>query len=292
MKNNKQEEIWKSLQGVAGITDVLRNSAVNAAFLNPQKPKKSVDDIIEEEQGDDDDKDFTADHCKICGEEMESLYSWYNLKHEYNRSKSTSVCSIKCLDAFREQYSTDDYEIIEHYRCSAFFECKEIDNLRGKCERVQNKSYRDISTFSIINFCEPAQAGIILSTHKLTGVLKDFSKQTEQQYLSNKEMMEQGAKESAKQFKITTWMTILVIILTVVNLVPTFLNWGVNDYSNQLSSIESQLAEINTSDDLEQIQNKIDEVAGLILGGTSNDRDKIIELLDSIQNQLKTLNGQ
>lgn len=282
----------KSLQGAAGITDALRNSAVKTAFFSPGKSKKSVDDIIEEEQSDDDDKDFTADHCKICGEERESLYSWYNLKHEYNRSKSTSVCSIKCLDAFREQYSTDDYEIIEHYRCSAYFECKEIDNLRGKCERVQNKSYRDISTFSIINFCEPAQAGIILSTHKLTGVLKDISKQTEQQYLSNKEMMEQGAKESAKQFRITTWMTILVIILTVVNLVPTFLNWGVNDYSNQLSSIESQLAEINTSDDLEQIQNKIDEVAGLILDGTSNDRDKIIELLDSIQNQLKTLNGQ
>lgn len=292
MKIDGREKIFKSLQGVSGITDALRNSAVNTAFFSPGKSKKSVDDIIEEEQGDDDDKDFTADHCKICGEEMESLYSWYNLKHEYNRSKSTSVCSIKCLDAFREQYSADDYEIIEHYRCSAFFECKEIDNLRGKCERIQNKSYRDISTFSMLNFCEPAQAGIILSTHKLTGVLKDFSKQTEQQYLSNKEMMEQGAKESAKQFKITTWMTILVIILTVVNLVPTFFNWGVNDYSNQLSSIESQLAEINTSDDLEQIQNKIDEVAGLILDGTSNDRDKIIELLDSIQNQLKTLNGQ
>lgn len=38
MKNNKQEEIWKSLQGVAGITDVLRNTA----FLNPQKPKSQL----------------------------------------------------------------------------------------------------------------------------------------------------------------------------------------------------------------------------------------------------------
>lgn len=282
----------KSLQGVSGITDALRNSAVNTAFFSPGKSKKSVDDIIEEEQGDDDDKDFTADRCKICGEEMESLYSWYNLKHEYNRSKSTSVCSIECLDAFREQYNADDYEIIEHYRCSAFFECKEIDNLRGKCERVQNKSYRDISTFSMINFCEPAQAGIILSTLKLTGVLKDFSKQTEQQYLSNKEMMEQGAKESAKQFKITTWMTILVIILTVVNLVTTFFNWGVNDYSEQLTNIESTLSEMDVSNYLTQIESKIDEVAGLISNGSSNDNERIIEMLESIQNELRTLNEQ
>lgn len=288
MKNNKQEEIWKSLQGVAGITEVLRNTA----FLNPQKPKKSVDDIIEEEQ-DDDDNDFTAEYCKTCGKKMENLYSWYNLIHEYNRSKSDSVCSIKCLDAFREQYNADDYEIIEHYRCSAYFECEEIENLRGKCERIENKSYRDLSTFSMSNFCEPAQAGIILATHKLTGALKDFSKQTGEQYLSNKEMMEQGAKESAKQFKITTWMTILVIILTVINLVPTFLNIGGEDNSSeQLVNIETQLSELDASNDLTQVENKIDEIAGLISNGSSNDNEIIINLLESIQNELKILNGQ
>lgn len=293
MKYNKQEELWKSIQSVAGITDAIKNSAVNTAFIRPGKSKKSVDDIIEEEQDDDDDKDFTADHCKICGKEIASLYSWYNLKHEYNRSKSTSVCSVKCLDAFREQYSADDYEIIEHYRCSAFFECKEIDNLRGKCERVQNKSYRDISTFAMTNFCEPAQAGIILSTHKLTGVLKDFSKQTEEQHLSNKEMMDQGAKESAKQFKITTWMTVLVIILTVVNLVPTFLNIGGEDnYSEQLINIENQLSKLDSSNDLTQVKNKIDEISGLISNGSTSDNERIIELLEKIQNQLEILNGQ
>lgn len=281
----------KSLKGVAGITGALRNSAINTAFFSPGKSKKSVDDIIEEEQGDDE-SDFTDDHCEICGKEIESLYSWYNLKHEYNRSKSTSVCSIKCLDAFREQYSADDYEIIEHYRCSAYFECEEIENLRGKCERIENKSYRDLSTFPMVNFCEPAQAGIILATHKLTGVLKDFSKQTEKQYLSNKEMMEQGANESTKQFKITTWMTILVIILTVVNLIPIFFNWGVNDYSEQLVNIETQLSDLKASNDLTQVENKIDEIAGLISNGSSSDNERIIKLLESIQTELKMLNEQ
>lgn len=290
MKYNKQEKLWKSLYGVAGITDALRNSTVNAAFLSSGKPKKSVDDIIEEEQNDDD-KDFTSNQCKICGEEIENLYSWYNLKHEYNSSKSTSVCSIKCLDAFREQYDADDYEIIEHYRCSAYFECKEIDNLRRKCERAENKSYREISPSLIMsNFCEPAQAGIILSTHKLTRVLKDFSKQTEQQYLSNKEMMEKGAEESAKQFRITTWMTVLVIILTIVNLIPTFLNWHVSVYSDQLNGIESKLSEMDFSDDLIRIGSKIDDITGLISNESGNDNDRIIELLELIQNELKMLN--
>ena len=131
MENNKQEEAWESLQGVAGITDVLKNTA----FFNPQKSKKSITDIIEEEQ-DDDDNDFTDEYCKICGKEMDKLYSWYNLKHEYDRNKSVSVCSIECLDEFRKQYNADDYVIIEHYRCSAYFECEEIENLRWKCERI------------------------------------------------------------------------------------------------------------------------------------------------------------
>ena len=105
-------------------------------------------------------------------------------------------------------------------------------------------------------------------------------------------MMEQGAKESTKQFRITTWMTALVILLTVVNLVPTFFNWGVNDYSEQLTNIESQLIEMDFSDDLTQIESKIDEVTRLISNGSVNDNDRIIELLESIQNELEILNGQ
>lgn len=40
MKNNKQKEIWKSIQGMAGKIDTLKNSAVNYAFMNPGKAKK------------------------------------------------------------------------------------------------------------------------------------------------------------------------------------------------------------------------------------------------------------
>ena len=146
-----------------------------------------------------------------------------------------------------------------------------------------------------VNHCQPAQAGTILSTHKLTETLTNFSKQTEQQYLSNKEMMEQGAKESTKQFRITTWMTVLVIVLTLANLVPAFLNWGGNNYSEQLSDIEIALNELNPSEELGQISNKLDEVTALINSNSTApnyNEGKIIELLESIQEELKVINGE
>lgn len=227
MKKNKgQEDFIRSLQGLAGTMGNLKNSASDFMFMGSGRKKRSVEDIIEEEQKDDDTQDVTADKCKSCGVEIEGLYSWYNLKHELDADKSTSVCSIECLDDFREKEILDQYEIMEHNRCSAYFECRDIGNLRRMCERVSNKSYRDISLISLTNFCEPAQAGIILATHKISHVLKDFSEQAEEQYLNNKNMMEQAGRESTKQFWITTWMTVLVIILTIINLVPTLINLG------------------------------------------------------------------
>lgn len=103
MKNNKKEETWKSIQGMAGTIGTFKNSFANYEFINPGKAKKSIDDIIEEEQEDDSYEEFTAHQCKICGEKIEDLYSWYNLKPEYHGSNPASVCSIKCLNAFREK---------------------------------------------------------------------------------------------------------------------------------------------------------------------------------------------
>ena len=221
MKYNKGHAGFiKSMLGMSGRMGGVGGPISNIALGDPSRIKRPAEDIIEEEQKDDDIQDVTVDKCISCGEEIGHLYSWYNLKHELDMDKSTSVCSIECLDTFREKGNLEEYEIIEHNRCSAYFECRDIGNLRRMCERVNNKSYRDLAFISLSNFCEPAQAGVILATHKITHVLEDFSKQTEEQYLANKMMMEQAGKESKKQFWITTWMTVLVIILTMVNLIP------------------------------------------------------------------------
>lgn len=297
MRNDEHEDLERVL-GIGGIREILKNTNVTkgilgnniatAAFTNPKEVKNSVKDIIDQENSGTE-HNFVAYECEICGKEMDNLYSWYDLEHDEDDNRSVAVCSIKCLDDFRKNHNTNDYQIIEHNRCSAYFECEEINNLRGKCERVENKSYREtIGTF-MYNFCEPAQAGIILSTHKMTGVLKDFSKQTEKQYLSNKEMMEQGAEESTKQFKITTWMTVLVIFLTILNFVPMFFNVGSSDYSEQLREIESTLNEIRPTKELSQIGTKLDEVSGLISSNTSSSDQKIIELLEIIKQELKSI---
>lgn len=288
------DEKFKNLLGSLGECSLPKIEPVMPAYemLDPnRKEYHSPEEILDKDRDEYERPDFSECKCNICGESIEEGYFWYYLRNERDESKSIAVCSNECLDTLIKSGNYNSYEIYEYSRCTAYHKCEELGNLRGMCETVENKTYRPIMPLISRNHCEPAQAGTILSTHKLTEVLKGFSKQTEQQYLSNKEMMEQGAKESAKQFKITTWMTILVIILTVVNLVPTFFNWGGNDYLDQLTSIESQLSEIGTSDDLTRIGSKIDEVTELILNYSSNDSARIIELLELIRNELEILNG-
>ena len=289
------DDKFKNLLGEFGKFTLPKIEPVIPAYeiLDPNRKKyHSPEEILDEDSDEFDRPDFSNWECKICGEQIEEGYFWYYLRDGRDETKSIAVCSNACIDKLIKSGNYDSYEIYEYSRCTAYHKCEEIGNLRGICETVENKTYRSIMPIISRNHCEPAQAGTILSTHKLTEVLKDFSKQTEQQYISNKEMMEQGAKESAKQFKITTWMTVLVIILTVVNLVPTFINWGSNDYSEQLTIIESQLGEMDYSDDLTQIGSKIDEVTGLVSNGSVNDNDRIIELLESIKDELEILNGQ
>ncbi|MDP3058045.1 MAG: hypothetical protein Q8N36_01080 [bacterium] len=193
-------------------------------MLDPNRTEyHSPEEILDEDSAEFERPDFSHWKCKICGEPIEKGYFWYYLRSERDESKSISVCSKECLDKLLKNGNYQNHEIYEYSRCTAYYKCAEIGNLRGICELVENKTNQSIFKLSVMNHCQPAQAGTILSTHKLTEVLRDFSKQTEQQYLSNKEMIEQGAKESAKQFKITIYMTILVIILTIVNLVTTLL---------------------------------------------------------------------
>lgn len=288
----------KNLFGNIGKLAVPRIEPLNITpayeMLNPnRKEYHSPEEILDEDSDEFERPEFSNWKCKICEELIEDGYFWYYLRYERDESKSVAVCSKECLDKLLKNGNYQNHEIYEYSRCTAYYKCEEIGNLRGICELVENKTYQAIFKLNAVNHCQPAQAGTILSTHKLTETLRDFSKQTEEQHLSNKEMMEQGAKESAKQFKITTWMTVLVIILTVVNLIPTFLNIGdENNYSEQLVNIETQLSELDASNDLTQVKNKIDEIAGLISNGSTSDNKRIIKLLESIQNELKMLNEQ
>lgn len=185
----------------------------------------SPEEIIDEDKGEFERPDFSNWTCKVCEKLIEGSYFWYYLKHDTDEKESIVLCSKECLDKFIKSESCNNYEIYEYSRCTAYYKCEELNNIRGICENVENKTDQSITSIISSNHCEPAQAGSILATYKLTEVLTEFSKQTEQQYLLNIEMMKAGAKESAKQFLITTILTILVINLTIVSIVHTLLNW-------------------------------------------------------------------
>ena len=83
-------------------------------------------------------------------------------------------------------------------------------------------------------------------------MLERFSEQTNQQFLVNKEMMDQSVAESTKQFRTTTIMTVLVLVLTIINLISVLL--AEEDLSSDevitllksiLKSIEGNLKAIN-----------------------------------------------
>lgn len=281
-----------------GILDGLGKIKINVPKIEPIIPNNMLDptrkeyhspeEILEEDEDEFERPDFSEWKCKICGKFIEEGYFWYYLRYERNVSKSIATCSKECLDKLVKNYNCSEYEIYEYSRCSAYFKCEEIGNLRNMCETVENKTYQSIFSISTYNHCEPAQAGVILSTHKLTDTLVDFSKQTEEQFLYNKEMMEKSARESSKQFRITTWMTILVIILTIANLIPVFINWGSNDYSEQY--MEKSIDRLYTAEGLNGINEKLDKIIRLINsvedGNVDTKTNEIIKLIESIQEQL------
>ncbi len=292
MGDNNFKDLFSNL-GKMNIPKIESIVPKSYEMFNPnRKEYHSPEEILEEDKEEFERPDFSEWTCKTCNDSIGESYFWYYLRHETDECKSIVTCSKECLDEFVNNHNCSDYEIYEYSRCSAYFKCKEIGNLRNMCETVENKTYRSIIPMVSINHCQPAQAGVILSTHKLTEVLMDFSKQTEEQFLSNKKMMKQSAKESSKQFKITTWMTVLVIILTIVNLIPSFVDRSDNDYSEQLASIEARIDESSTVGKLNGISEKLDDIIRLLnnVEDINDDRNisRVLKQLESIERRLNS----
>lgn len=147
------------------------------------------------------------------------------------------------------------------------------------CENVKNKTNRRL--LSLVNkiHCEPAQAGLILSTHKFTNLLENFSNQTHKQYISNKEMMVKSANESTKQFWITTCMTVLVIILTIINIVPAF-NGNEGEMIEKLESIEMASFELDNTIGVYSIDKQVEQFQVI---------SEQLKILDSINDRITHL---
>lgn len=239
-------------------------SEYTKSLLEPEyiDPEKVIYNVEEEHQHS---PNFDSCYCKICNQSINGTYSWYYLCHIENKEKSFVLCSLACLKKYYDKNPSGiiEYEIIDYSRCSAYYKCKELDNLRDKCQQHENLTMVNILDKKIINFCESAQAGVILSTYKMNEILKDFSNQSQihakesnealkasasqnkQQFKESVKMLEKSGIESKKQFKITFIMTILTIILTVVNILVAVLTYKNNDVVNELKTLNTKIIDIN-----------------------------------------------
>lgn len=215
-------------------------SIISPIIGDPFQPEiKTHEEIIEEELEYSKEPDFEKMNCKHCNSKVNNNFLWYYLKHLENEDKSIVLCSFDCLKEYSEfnNYKMYEYEIVEYTRCSAYFKCKEIGNLRYKCENKKSLTVKERFQPIITNFCEPGQAGIILATYRIHQILNEF------------------AKEGEKQFKITMWMTILVIVLTIINLVPSIYSMFNNQEIDELRKIKHLIEDINNDIKLEKQNN-------------------------------------
>lgn len=167
--------------------------------------------------------------CDSCKKKIKihTLFALRKYDSEHEISDEKLFCSKNCLDTFSED-GYEDYEQEELSRCASYYDCQKLDNLRGLCEK--SESIEDNSSYlfpiiSPINFCKPAEAGIIKSTIKLY------------------EQAEKSSKQMNIQFIITLFLTVVIVLLTIFNIVLI-----VGDNSNsQLEVLNNKIVETNTN---------------------------------------------
>ena len=114
-------------------------------------------------------------------------------------------CSTECFEKYCRDNNVEEFDKKYLRRCSSYYDCLEIGNLRMMCEQakdmypITNPNY--FSPIIAGSFCEPANAGLVKSSVNL----------------------HKQARKTAKyiniQFIITCILTILIILLTIINMV-------------------------------------------------------------------------
>jgi len=250
----------------------------------------NIDDYIEKQE-----KQFQKitgkfDKCCNCEKIITDL-SFFRAEFSEEESKRVEkICSIDCLKEFKELHSQNTINYKEVSRCTAYYKCLEIGNLRKKCEYSKNINGNQFNDPPIL-FCDSADAGIILSTHKMIEVLDKFERKSDEndknqisflneiketsEKNSNKLLifLEDFKKAAEKQAKTTFGLTLLIILLTIINIIGAFIpviyksdiikvekineiyieNKEINKTQKEQTEIIKNLIEVNKS-----IENKIE----------------------------------
>jgi hypothetical protein len=202
-EGKESRELPLGLEKLANIPSMLGS-------LSPYPRRKSTEEKIDEILAKHSDEVAEYDNkCFQCKRKIDGQFSFFYLKkHEEREDESIlkkvlTFCSPDCLEEFKKTNDVEEFDTaVEASRCSCYYECSKLGNLRNMCEREDE--VKDNNAFMLLTtpkiFCKPGDASIIKSNIKINETLQKF------------------AKESNKQFDITRKMTILVIVLTIVNL--------------------------------------------------------------------------
>jgi len=249
--------LMKDLENISKRLGETKIKQMEIGSIIPEFPYSSMfqsksigtDEVIEKLDNEDKELTFYDERsCGICKNSIKESFRWYNLIPK-SKDENIVICSYDCLKKFfdSEDILCEDYEIIEHSRCAAYFKCKEMGNLRNKCEDVKNLNIIEPLQMPIINHCESAQAGIILATHRTYEVIGEFSQKTNEKLGEFNSFIKAFSSESRKQYRNTFIMTLLVIILTFVNIGIAYLTYSNDDLLKAISEGTSQMKDINSN---------------------------------------------
>lgn len=249
--------------GFASMIDSLKN------FSSPFEGKhKSVIEVVEEVVKDGDNTFTFGEKCFHCNKPIDGFQYWSLRKYDYKKLDEDKepklieikdFCSKKCLKDFKDKNSEEieNYEFYRVNRCSCYYDCEELDNIRGICERKERLDYEPgLSLVSLHphNFCEPSDASIIKASINIHKEIKELK------------------SETSVQFKLTAAMTILVIILTFANLYITLQNntgAKVDDLNSDISpiliSINNTLSENNV--EMKQLNENFQDMSKNLANG-------------------------
>lgn len=131
-----------------------------------------------------------------------------------NNCKNKSIQQDK-FDELKDKLADKGYKLYEISRCSCYDDCKKIDNIRRMCEKKEEVDKSpDFGSFPLsINWCNPAEGGIIRASVKLYELFDNYDK-------SSTELSKNMLKYTKNMHKLTWFIlgfTIISSILTIVN---------------------------------------------------------------------------
>lgn len=241
-KGEKKNNAFKPFADI-----LLKKSSDQFTRLTPVgSVNKHIDDFIrdtEETEGNEYEDNHNNQQCSLCGQILKYSSISYSLIKE--NSPLYYFCSYDHLKKWRDDnqaINTTGYELTEYWKCKAYQKCQSIGNLRKMCEKSEIiKTSPDHHI--LVNFCNPAEAGLILSTYQINQTLIDFDNKIHKTFKDFNE-------GSNKQFKITRNMTYLVIGLTVINIaiaILTYFNKTPTDQLSELKNIKSEISNQNSN---------------------------------------------